>query len=343
MAIPIKYNGLYRFRNVKFPGSGSGRVLTAYGSSPLSNGRNVILAEKNTSSTAQQWRAMYAGVFGYNDEYTLYWLNCEMGGRQNPFALDRFMGSPQNNADVYQSKSSSAADQLVYFTENGSTGQVRIRLFANGYALTAASDGTGSGNPTSLTATGNCYWKAYSASDTAQLWTVETVSAGAAPTASNRATDFPEGSYYTASNNESYPNYVGECTWYCRGRFHEIFGIKNVGSGSAYEWVDCALPAGVARDKNISVGALRKNSVAVFGIGGASTSGHVVFIESVSGDNVTYSDVNGTNVGGTFSYSNGQIEVRNSQLPSANDGYKQTVTKTKFLTLFGNGDRKSVV
>lgn len=335
MAIPIKYNGLYRFRNVKFPGTGAGRVLNAYGTGTLANGRNVMLYTKDTGDTAQQWRAMYAGVDGDNDARTLYWLNCEMGGRKYPYALDRYTASPKNNADVYRSVDSSAADQLVFFTENGSTGQVRIRLYDGGYALTAASDADGGNNPSSLTAAGNCYWAPYNSSDTAQLWTVETVSAGAAPTTTDRATNFPSFSYYTAANNGSYPMYVGECTWYCRGRFHEIFGIANVGTGHAYQWATCSLPSGVSRDTSSKT--LRKNSVAVFGANSTYAYGHVVFIESISGENVTYSDANGTTAGSTFSISNGQIEVRSSQLPSARDGYKITTNATAFRSLFGSG------
>ncbi|MFA9381300.1 MAG: CHAP domain-containing protein [Acetanaerobacterium sp.] len=195
------------------------------------------------------------------------------------------------------------------------------------------SDDNGGNFPSTLTAKGNCYWKAYSSSDTAQLWTVETVSSGNTPDTANRATQFPVASYYNASNNGNYPNYVGECTWYCCGRFHEVCKIKNVGYGNAYEWVSCRLPDGVSRDTGNKTP--RANSIAVFGAGGHSPMGHVVFIESVSGSTVTYSDANGANGGGTFAYSNGQIEVRNSQLTNVRDGYKTSTGS--FRSAFGSG------
>ncbi len=329
MAIPIKHNGIYRFRNVKFPGTGSGRVLNAYGTSSLVNGRNVMLYTNTPSDDAQKWRAMYAGVNDKNG-YTLYWLNCELGKRQDPFALDRFMGSLKNNADVYRSWESSAKDQLVYFTENGSTGQVRIRLYDGGYALTAVSDANGGNNLSSLTAAGNCYWAPYNPSDTAQLWTIETVSAGADPSA-NLATKFPASCYYNEAANNIYPNHVGECTWYCQGRFFEVNEVPYVGYGDAKTWKDCEFPDGV--DCDTTNKKLRANSIAVFSGG---TYGHVVFIESVSGENVTFSEANFINYDSEFAISNGQIEVPNSQLLYASDGYKFTTTADKFRTLHGN-------
>lgn len=262
MAIPIKYNGLYRFRNVKFPGTGSGRVLNAYGTGTLVNGSNVMLYTNDANDTAQQWRAMYAGVDVDNNNCILYWLNCELGGRKDPYALDRFMGSPKNNADVYLSWKSSAADQLVFFTEKASTGQVSIRLYEGGYALTAASDANGGNNPSGLTAAGNCYWAPYNPSDTAQLWTVETVSAGSDPSTASRATAFPSNCYYDPVNNKIYPDHVGECTWYCNGRFFEVNNIANVGYGNANDWAYCEPPYNVDRDTDNLT--LRDNSIAVF-------------------------------------------------------------------------------
>lgn len=62
----------------------------------------------------KEWRAMYAGKYG---EHTLYWLNCLLNEIEGPYALDRFTGTLRNNADVYMAETSSAQDQLVYFTE----------------------------------------------------------------------------------------------------------------------------------------------------------------------------------------------------------------------------------
>lgn len=338
MAISIKHNGVYRFKNYAYQtntSSGNTIVLNAYGTSNLADGRNVILYELSTSDAAQKWRAMYAGKNGTDK---LYWLNCELGGRGYPYALDRFMGSNlTNNADVYRAVDSSAADQIVYFREQGSTGRVFIRLYANGYALTAAPNSSGvNGNnaPTSLTQAGNVYWAPYTGS-TAPQWVVTTVSSGADPTTTNRATEFPADAFYNNVNNGSYPTYVGECTWYCRGRFYEEHGIKNCGSGDAYAWASCTLPSGVAR--NTTSKTPRSKSVAVYGAGGYSPSGHVIFIESVSTSSVTRSDCNGTNGGGIFEYSNGEIEVKNSSLTSVRDGYKTVTDKDKFASLFGSG------
>lgn len=338
MAISIKHNGVYRFKNYAYQtntSSGNTIVLNAYGTSNLASGRNVMLYELSTSDNAQKWRAMYAGKNG-NDK--LYWLNCELGGRGYPYALDRFMGSNlTNNADVYKAVDSSAADQIVYFREQGSTGRVFIRLYANGYALTAAPNSSGvNGNnaPTSLTQAGNVYWAPYTGS-TAQQWVVTTVLSGADPTTSNKATEFPADAFYNSANNGSYPTYVGECTWYCRGRFYEEHGIKNCGSGDAYAWASCALPSGVARDTTNKTP--RAQSVAVFGKNNVSTAGHVIFIEDVTSTSVIWSDCNGTTVNSTFKISNGEIEVRNSSLSNARDGYKTTTDKDEFSTLFGSG------
>ena len=337
MAILIKHNGVYRFTNYAYQTNSNGKdiVLNAYGTSNLANGRNVMLYELSTTDNAQKWRAMYAGKNGTDK---LYWLNCELGGRGFPYALDRYMGSNlQNNADVYRAVDSSAADQLVYFQEQGNTGRVFIRLYANGYALTAASNPNGiNGNnaPSALTSAGNVYWAAYTGA-TNQQWVVTTVSSGSDPTTSNRATEFPANAFYNSTNNGSYPNYVGECTWYCRGRFYEEHGIKNCGSGSAYAWATCTLPSGVARDTTTKTP--RAHSVAVFGQNNVSTLGHVIFIEEVTNSSVIWSDCNGTTVNNTFNISNGEIEVRNSSLANARDGYKVTTSKDDFSTLFGSG------
>lgn len=337
MAILIKHNGVYRFTNYAYQTNSKGKdiVLNAYGTSNLANGRNVMLYELSTTDNAQKWRAMYAGKNGTDK---LYWLNCELGGRGYPYALDRYMGSNlQNNADVYRAVDSSAADQLVYFREQGSTGRVYIRLYANGYALTAAPNSSGvNGNnaPTSLTQAGNVYWAPYTGS-TAQQWEVTIVSSGTDPATANRVTEFPVSAFYNSTHNGSYPNYVGECTWYCRGRFYEVHGIANCCSGDAYQWATGALASGVSRDTTSKTP--RPNAVAVFGAGNGSPRGHVVFIESVSNTKVTWSDCNGTNGGGVFEYSNGEIEVKNSSLTNVRDGYKNETERGNFGGLFGSG------
>lgn len=288
MAIPIEYYGVYRFRNYYY---NNGQVLNAYGSSSLANGRNVMLYTKDENDLAQQWRAMYAGKYG---EHTLYWLNCVLGGMAKPFALDRFTGTLRNNADVYLAVDSSAADQLVYFTQVYASNEVYIHLYGKSdkdsnppdLVLTAAPNPNGvNGNnsPTTLTQAGNVYWAEYVEGNPMQRWMVEEVSPGAAPSTDNRATDFPYDKYYLYKNNNSYPGYVGECTWYCRGRFLEVNEIANCCSGHAVDWT------GTFNDKlcecDTTDKTLRPNSIAVFGATSTNPYGHVVFIESISEEN----------------------------------------------------------
>lgn len=323
MTMP-KHDGVYRFKNVA---STSGRCLSVSGT--IANGRNVILKTRNTSDNAQKWRVMYAGTYGDKE---LYWINSELGGRSTPYALDRFMGTPKNNADIYKSVSSSAADQLIYFVED-SNGYVTIRLYANGYALAAASDANGSSSVSQLTDAGNCYWASPTSSNT-QKWEVEVITDGSNPYYSLMATRFPAAAYYNATNNASYPNYVGECPWYCRGRFYEVNGVPNVSSGNANQWLNNTLPSGCAKavGKNVT---LVPGSVAVFNNQG--DYGHVVFIESIrtNGD-VIWSDCNGTTAGSTFAYSNGQIEVRGSStLTNAYDAVRRQHTDSEFRNKFG--------
>lgn len=324
MTMP-KHDGVYRFKNVA---STSGRCLSVSGT--IANGRNVILKTRNTSDNAQKWRVMYAGTHGGRD---LYWINSELGGRSKPYALDRFMGTPKNNADIYRSVDSSAADQLVYFVED-SNGYVTIRLYANGYALTAASDANGSSSVSQLTDAGNCYWTT-STSSTTQKWVVETATVGSDPYYTKLATRFPSTAYYNATNNTSYPDYVGECPWYCKGRFFEVNEIPNVSSGDANEWLNNVLPDGCAK----AVGKytpLVPGSVAVFNNQG--DHGHVVFIESIRSDGkVVWSDCNGSTAGSTFAYSNGQIEVRGSStLTSATDALIREDDEDDFRDKFGD-------
>lgn len=327
MTMP-KHDSVYRFKNVA---STSGRCLSVSGTG-VANGRNVILKTRNTSDNAQKWRVMYAGVYGNKK---LYWINAELGGRTEPYALDRFMGSPKDNADIYKSNdiTASAADQLIYFTED-SNGYVSIRLYANGYALTAASDSNGSSSVSQLTDAGNCYWKSYSSSNNNQKWEVEIVSTGSNPVFNAMATNFPTNAYYNHTYNTSYPNAVGECVWYCKGRFYEENDIPNVSTGYAKDWLNGNPASGCSKaiGKNVD---LVPNSVAVFCNQG--DSGHVVFIESVDTASkiVTWSDCNGSTAGSTFEYSNGQIEARGvSTLTNATDAIRRTNTIDEFRNKF---------
>ena len=344
MAIPIEYYGVYRFKNYAYQ---NGQVLNAYGSSSLENGRNVMLYTRDENDTAQQWRAMYAGKYG---EHTLYWLNCVLGGMKEPYALDRFTGALKNNADVYKSVNSSAQDQLVYFTKDSWTGAFYIHLYdllnsnstPSNLVLTAAPNPNGvNGNnsPTTLTQAGNVYWSVYADGNPMQKWMVEEVSKGNTPFTNDRATDFPADVYYAHNRNRNYPYYVGECTWYCNGRSFEKNGVSNFCTGDAADWINnynsdvCECD----KDKPSNEIILKENSIAVFGptTENTSSAGHVAFIESVSadGNTVVFSECN-RSVDGKFALSNKQIEVKNSDLLAAVDGYKQTMTRADFNNLY---------
>lgn len=336
MAIPIQHYGVYRFINYAY---NNGQALNAYGSTsiPLKNTSNVNLYTKEMGDKAQEWRAMYAGIDGNRK---LYWLNCVMGGSLNPFALDRLMSGLKNNADVYTAWESSAADQLVYFTES-SSGRVYIHLYGvnatdnnlSDLVLTAAPNASGvNGNnsPSSLTQAGNVYWAAYSGSK-AQQWVVEEVSAGAEPNFDDMVTKFPAAYYYTHSHNLYYPDNVGECTWYCFGRFYEVNKIAiSTTTANAAKWVNIYDTSTCYCDMTLSA-----KSVAVFGANSAGDAGHVVFIERVNGTNITYSQCNYGFDLANFDWSNGEIEVPNSCIPNATDGISETKSESDFIKRFG--------
>lgn len=295
-----------------------------------------MLYTKDENDEAQLWRAMYAGKYG---EHTLYWLNCMLGGMKEPFALDRFTGALRNNADVYKSMNSSAQDQLLYFTEVGDTGRVYIHLYDKynsqdnpaDLVLTAAPNPNGvNGNnsPTSLTQAGNVYWSEYADGNPGQRWVVETKIEGESPYTIARATDFPYDKYYQHDANIFYPSFVGECTWYCNGRFLEVNETSNFCTGNAVSWATAELPSKLGRDTE-----LREQSIAVFGPKDAAdkrTAGHVVLIEYFNGDDVVFSECNYL-----ATISNREIEVRNSLLPKAVDGYRQSKSRTEFKSLYG--------
>lgn len=105
---------------------------------------------------------------------------------------------------------------------------------------------------------------------------------GEDPWTDNRATEFPAEKYYRHENDSNYPNYVGECTWYCNGGFVEVHGEVLNMVGNAVEWATGEFPNCCGRDIDI-----REKSVAVFGSKDANdkrTAGHVVFVESLGKD-----------------------------------------------------------
>ena len=299
----IKHNAVYVFTNKLHGGA-----LNVYTSSTPSNGTNVCLYDLDTTDEAQQWRAVYAGVT--DSEKVLFWLNTESGGTYSNYALDRYTGSSNlNNADVYRSSASdcSAADQLVYFFKVR-TDEYRIILYSNGYYLSANS-GTN----------GNVYWSPTSQAD-ASVWVVEEVIEEGVDVAElGTVTDFNANYYYMASGNSSYPNYVGECVWYCKGRAHEVTGeVCNI-TGNAKDWAENAENLGYTVSTTP-----RANSIACFGGG---SYGHVVFVEDYVNGVIEYTDTNfysGTRL------SNGQVDI----YPIGNDAMLKTKTRTSFENLY---------
>lgn len=89
--------------------------------------------------------------------------------------------------------------------------------------------------------------------------------------------------YNTAYDDGSFDNsYVGQCTWYCRGRAMEKLGVSADIPGDAMYWYNNAT--------NFSRGStIRANSIAVF-TGGPH--GHVIFVEYIEGSTVYYTEAN---------------------------------------------------
>lgn len=102
-------------------------------------------------------------------------------------------------------------------------------------------------------------------------------------------------SHYTTSNMY-YPDYVGECTWFCWGRAHEKCGksIQFTGSNNGGEWYDnCNYSASGTRKIPANQGPVTNS---ICSCGGATGNGHVIFVERVDGNTVYYTEAN---VGGT--------------------------------------------
>lgn len=101
-----------------------------------------------------------------------------------------------------------------------------------------------------------------------------------------------EADCYTTAANPYYPSYPGQCTWYVWGRAMEKLHVDLSffrGKGNAERWYQ------VAAENNWPVGSEpRANSIAVFqGVGSKTVGiGHVVFVESVYGSTVYYTESN---------------------------------------------------
>ncbi|NRY59671.1 CHAP domain-containing protein [Clostridium beijerinckii] len=90
-------------------------------------------------------------------------------------------------------------------------------------------------------------------------------------------------SAYNSENIFTQSGYKGQCTWFVWGRAYEKLGIKLNSQfyGNAKQWWnETTYPKGQTP---------AANSIAVFGNGSA---GHVVFVESVSGDIIYFNEAN---------------------------------------------------
>ncbi len=106
-------------------------------------------------------------------------------------------------------------------------------------------------------------------------------------TVNQQVTSFPAASFYNPANNPLYPNFVGECTWYCIGRAHEVKGIKRLPTSNAKKWYTTAPTMGYKVTKPED--ALVAPAIAVWARG---LYGHVAFIEAVKDNMVYFSEAN---------------------------------------------------
>jgi len=74
----------------------------------------------------------------------------------------------------------------------------------------------------------------------------------------------------------------GQCTAYAWGRANELKGVTNLPTGAARTWLD-RFPKQTTP---------RAHSIAVWGGTASNPNGHVAYVESVSGQNVTISEAN---------------------------------------------------
>lgn len=96
-----------------------------------------------------------------------------------------------------------------------------------------------------------------------------------------------------SSSNMYYPNYTGECTWYCWGRAYEKSGksLSFNGSNNGAQWYANVNTSNVTK-RSASSGPV-KNSIASFS-GGSSGNGHVIFVEDVANGYTYFTEYNYT-------------------------------------------------
>lgn len=144
-----------------------------------------------------------------------------------------------------------------------------------------------------------------------------------------------ESRYYETNMNPYYANFWGECTWYVWGRAMEKCGIDLSffrGTGNAETWYNTAAKGGYP---GIFVGTTpQANSIAVFQGYGSKTRGigHVVFVESVEGSTVNYTEGNRyDNNGAWHKYFEDSFDMNNPVLSPNNARWEQRLVGFIYL------------
>lgn len=299
MALPVS-GKVYTFTCA----GASSRVLNLYYPNSIANGQNVCLWTAD-GSLEQQWK---------------YSNNKLLSMRGTSFALDKYTVSGNannNNADIWTSNDPTNQN-IVFESVSGNT--VKIKLSSSSLYLTAYNNANGTSSGKTPTSAGNVFWAA-NKSSTLQQWTFKEVggSSGGDTPAEGMATNFPTKSFYSTTN-KLYPGYVGECTWYCLGRAHEVTGITNLPTSNAKTWYDKAKAMGY------SVTTSTQNPVAKsIAVWTKGDYGHVAFVERVSNGMVYYSEANWYGVNDAR-LSNGKCEPP----PDGTDGQLKSATIQAF-------------
>ncbi len=278
----------YKIRN-----STTGKMLNVYSSGNPSNGTNVVLYTDD-GSAEQKWKILSTSG-GYK-------LQCQDGTK----VLDRYTvsGSSLNNADVWDNTTGDNAAQIVQFYEaiSGSgTDLYRIKLVSNGYYLSSYGSSNGTGSGKSTTSVGNVFWK--STSGQQNIWQFIDLDGGSGGQGNGTLT---EGVRPTTLNYNGgcYTSFsAGQCTWHAHGRAKEVKGKTITFSQSsglnAARWWDYVTNC-------TGTQTATSNSIAVWDDG---DTGHVAYVEKVSGDNVYITEANWPTVNDTPDAEDGKVKI----------------------------------
>ena len=178
----ITLNKEYRFINKEY----SNMALNVYGTSSVSNGRNVCLYDKDADPDDEMQRWKYQYDSGYGNR-----LHCM---KDTNYVLDRSSGmtnSCANNAHTYKGTSTTAAESAITFIPvSGETNVYRIRLanrIDNEFLFLTAANNNGTlpasaiTSSTLTTANKNVYWAVEATSGAAyrkQCWEAKEYTSG---------------------------------------------------------------------------------------------------------------------------------------------------------------------